>query len=223
MLSAATARGRNRCEAVLWPSMPFVSARQGQIFMKNWLFNRLRRTRGVYVLCRALVARWRHWRYGLSSVHWTFYIGANCAVSADLVAHEHSFVNVECVLGPRVELHRYAMLAPRVAIVGGDHCYDQVGVPVIFAGRPEMPKTTIEADAWIGYGAIIMAGVTVGRGAIVAAGAVVANDVPAYEIYGGVPARRIGVRFERQGDREAHDAMLFGTVLRGQFCRNIVN
>jgi len=49
----------------------------------------------------------------------------------------------------------------------------------------------IKRNAWIGVGAIIIAGVTVGEGAIVAAGAVVTKDVPPYTFVGGVPAKVI--------------------------------
>jgi len=49
----------------------------------------------------------------------------------------------------------------------------------------------IKKNAWIGSGAIIIAGITVGEGAIVAAGAVVTKDVPPYTFVGGVPAKAI--------------------------------
>lgn len=51
-------------------------------------------------------------------------------------------------------------------------------------------------DVWIGYEAVILAGVTIGDGAIIAARAVVAKDVPPYTIVGGVPAARIRKRFD---------------------------
>lgn len=51
-------------------------------------------------------------------------------------------------------------------------------------------------DVWIGYEAVIMAGVRIGDGTIVAARAVVTKDVPPYSIVGGVPAREIRKRFE---------------------------
>ncbi len=50
-------------------------------------------------------------------------------------------------------------------------------------------------DVWIGYEAVILAGVTIGDGAIVGARAVVTKDVPPYTIVGGVPAKRIRARF----------------------------
>ena len=50
-------------------------------------------------------------------------------------------------------------------------------------------------DVWIGYEAVILAGVTIGDGAVVGARAVVTRDVPPYTIVGGVPARPIRKRF----------------------------
>lgn len=50
-------------------------------------------------------------------------------------------------------------------------------------------------DVWIGYEAVILAGVTVGDGAIVGTRAVVTKDVPPYTIVGGVPAKPIRKRF----------------------------
>lgn len=50
-------------------------------------------------------------------------------------------------------------------------------------------------DVWIGYEAVIMAGVTIGDGAIIGTRAVVTKDVPPYTIVGGVPAKPIRKRF----------------------------
>lgn len=53
-------------------------------------------------------------------------------------------------------------------------------------------------DVWIGYEAVIMAGITVGDGAIIGTRAVVTKDVPPYTIVGGVPAKPIRKRFDNE-------------------------
>jgi chloramphenicol O-acetyltransferase type B len=130
-------------------------------------------------------------------------------VSPDLVAHEYSSIGQGCWLGPNVELGPYVMVADRVVIVGGDHRYDLPGTPIIFSGRATRKRTVIEADVWIGYGTILMAGTRVGRGAIIGAGSLVTKMyVPPYEVYWGVPARKVFDRFSDPSDRERHDKML---------------
>ena len=161
---------------------------------------------------------YRRWRHGLKNVHKTFYVCAGCQVSKDLVAGEYSYIGPGCLIGAKVQLGPYVMIGPRVSIVGGDHVYDKPGTPIIFSGRPTLESTIIEADAWIGCGAILIAGVRVGRGAIVAAGAVVTKDVSAYEIHGGVPARKISERFADLSAREVHDRMLSDFPKAGEFC-----
>ena len=59
-------------------------------------------------------------------------------------------------------------------------------------------------DVWIGYEAVILAGVTIGDGAVIGTRAVVTKDVPPYTIVGGVPAKPIRKRFSQ----ETIDALL---------------
>lgn len=51
-------------------------------------------------------------------------------------------------------------------------------------------------DVWIGFEALILAGVSIGDGAIIGSRAVVTKDVPPYTIAAGVPARPIRKRFD---------------------------
>lgn len=53
-------------------------------------------------------------------------------------------------------------------------------------------------DVWIGYEAVVLAGVTIGDGAIIGTRAVVKKDVPPYTIVGGVSAKPIKKRFSEE-------------------------
>ena len=59
-------------------------------------------------------------------------------------------------------------------------------------------------NAWIGFDACILPGVTIGEGAIVGARSVVISDVPDYAIVGGNPARIIRSVPAETSPRESH-------------------
>lgn len=122
---------------------------------------------------------------------------------------DYVFINRNAYLNSRTRIGHFVQLAANVAIVGADHRYDVVGVPMRFTGRADRESllTIIEDDVWIGHGVTIMAGVRIGRGSIVAAGAVVTKDVPRYTVVGGVPAKPLRARFDEAQQRE-HDAAL---------------
>ena len=110
----------------------------------------------------------------------------------------------------------YCLIANRVAIVGRhDHDFSAVGFPVRLApwvGSKRLPspyadeEAVIEDDVWLGYGAVVLTGVTVGRGSVVAVGSVVTRDIPPYSIAAGVPAKVIGQRFDDQDTIARHEA-----------------
>lgn len=53
-------------------------------------------------------------------------------------------------------------------------------------------------DVWIADDVTLLEGIRIGDGAIIATGAVVTTDVPAYAVYGGVPAKLIRYRFSEE-------------------------
>jgi virginiamycin A acetyltransferase len=61
---------------------------------------------------------------------------------------------------------------------------------------PSRGDTVVGHDVWLGYQALVMAGVTIGHGAVIAAGSVVTADIAPYAIAGGNPARVIRRRYE---------------------------
>lgn len=147
----------------------------------------------------------------------TAYIHRSVKTARDLVAGPYVFVNRNCEIGPATSIGRYSMLAPGVSIVGGDHVIDEPRIPMQFSGRPAQKSTEIGADVWVGAHAIVMRGVVIGEGAVVAAGAVVTADVPPYEIFGGVPAKKIGERFSCISAREEHSAAVRGPLMKPNF------
>jgi acetyltransferase-like isoleucine patch superfamily enzyme len=100
------------------------------------------------------------------------------------------------------------MLASFVALVGGDHRFQEPGVPMNRSGREPGRPIVIEEEAWIGHGAIVLSGVTIGRGAIVAAGSIVTTDVPPCTIWGSPRAVYLRERFATPAERERHLAAL---------------
>lgn len=175
------------------------------------LYRRLRTVRN-----RSIIARKR-----LGDVDATASVHPSARVSTDLSAGPYVFIGRDCTIPPLVSIGKYTMLASTVAVVGDDHCWSDPTLPIQFSGRPTQQHTVIGDDAWLGHGVIVMRGVTIGDGAIVAAGAVVTRDVPDYEIWGGVPARRIRSRFESDSQREQHEQMLASGDVRPRFVEKL--
>jgi acetyltransferase-like isoleucine patch superfamily enzyme len=166
---------------------------------------------------RHILMFYKRRRYGLEGVHSTFFMNGKGHIARDLIAHEYSTIGEGCYICPGVELGPYVMVSSQVAIVGREHRWDIPGTPMVFSGRPARKKTVIEADVWVGHGAILMSGIRVGRGSIVAAGAVVSRNVQPYEIVWGAPARKIFERFSNPRDRERHEQMLAEKPKRGKY------
>ena len=53
---------------------------------------------------------------------------------------------------------------------------------------------TVGDDVWFGAGCAVMPGVDIGTGAVIGAGSVVTKSIPAYEVWAGTSARKIGER-----------------------------
>lgn len=112
----------------------------------------------------------------------------------------------------KLRIGNYCSIAPEVVfILNGEH---NLGTISTFPFKTHCLKTErfeagtngdiqIDDDVWIGYGATIMSGVHIGQGAVIAARAVVTKDVEPYEIVGGVPAKKIGMRFNSSMVEEA--------------------
>ena len=121
---------------------------------------------------------------------------------------DHVGIGAHCTINTDVEIGNHVMLAAHVGLVAKDaHTPDLVGTSMYESPRGDRYRIVIEDDVWIGFGAIVLSGVTIGRGAIVAAGAVVAKDVPPYAIVANPPAQIVRSRFDA-ADQARHDDIM---------------
>jgi chloramphenicol O-acetyltransferase type B len=171
----------------------------------------LKKIRDIY-LARI---RWRRYAIG-SGFHagirvrlWarkTLIIGRQFYIGRD------SLIETDCIIGD------FVIFGNKVGIVGRyDHNFKEIGIPVRvvssirdknYSWKGNDDITHIGSDVWIGYGSIVMGGVTINNGAIIAAGSVVTKDVEPYSIYGGNPAKKIKDRFDTLEELEQHKKAL---------------
>lgn len=114
----------------------------------------------------------------------------------------NSYIGEYSIIGCnlRINIGRDVMIAQSVSIRDTDHLFSRVDIPMNRQGISTNP-VVIGNDVWIGHGATILKGVHIGDGAIIAAGAVVTHDVEPFSIFGGVPAKQIGVRDAFEGEK----------------------
>lgn len=102
-----------------------------------------------------------------------------------------------CLLDAPATIGNNVLFAGNVTLLGKNAHTFNTPCKTIWSGeRGETPPVVVENDVWIGFGSIVMSGVTIGAGAVVAAGSVVTKDVPPCAIVGGNPAKIIKYRFE---------------------------
>ncbi|MCG8527242.1 MAG: CatB-related O-acetyltransferase [Opitutales bacterium] len=146
-------------------------------------------------------------------------IGCNSNISNTFIGRA-SYVS-EFARISNAKIGRYCSIGPWVKIGLGNHPgRDYVSThPAFYSVNNKMSpllhtdknrfiealETIIGNDVWIGANVVLNDGVKIGDGAIIGAGAVVSKDVLPYEIVGGVPAKKIRMRFS-----EKHIEFLLG-------------
>lgn len=142
---------------------------------------------------------------GLGSIVWA---PKKLLIGNDVYIGKGVTLQVDGVIGDNV------LIANGVGIIGrSDHDMRMIGVPIRDADwvghHPDRLSRPVQvgSDAWIGYGAIILSGVTIGDSSIIAAGAVVTSDVPPNSIAVGCPAHVVGQRFTDE-EYESHWTIL---------------
>jgi acetyltransferase-like isoleucine patch superfamily enzyme len=137
-------------------------------------------------------------------------LGAECVLEHDLyfkydgiyapgpsiVLRDRVFVGFGCEFNvrQRVEIGEDCLIASGCKFIDHDHGSSRLDVPMSRQADGPEAAITLGPDVWLGVNVVVLKGVTIGRGAIVAAGAVVTQSIPEYEIWGGVPARKLRQR-----------------------------
>lgn len=134
------------------------------------------------------------------------WIAGHALVRGDVEIGENVSVNPYACLSGKLRIGNGVRIASHVSIVGFNHGFDDLDTPIY---RQPLTSTgiVIGDDVWIGANAVLLDGITIGPGAIIAAGAVVAKDVAAYAIVGGVPARVVRMRGKAAAPVESPQAI----------------
>ena len=136
-----------------------------------------------------------------STIHmWANFFEPNgIIIGTDTIIGDHVFLDgrAPLVIGSHVDI------ASSVMIYNSEHDLENSD----FSARTALVE--ICDYAFIGPRAIILPGVKIGKGAVIAAGAVVAGDVSDFTIVGGVPAKVIGERKNKDLHYKLGRARLF--------------
>lgn len=135
----------------------------------------------------------------------TIHIGANFFNPNNIVVGHDTIIGDHCFLDGRAPLTigNHVGIASQVLIYNDEHDINSPDYGNSFG------PVTIGDYVFIGPRAIILPNIKIGKGAVVAAGAVVSKDIPEYEIWGGVPAKKISDRKLKNPNYKLGRAMWF--------------
>jgi acetyltransferase-like isoleucine patch superfamily enzyme len=88
-----------------------------------------------------------------------------------------------------VEIGSHCMFANGCFITDANHRFDDPDRPITWQGFTSKGPTRIGDNVWCGANVVITSGVTIGERCVIGANSVVTEDVPAYSIAAGAPAR----------------------------------
>ena len=120
----------------------------------------------------------------------TIMLGARFSAPRRLKIGQNCVINENCVFGNRgsIVIGDCVVIAPDCHLRSGDHDMNAPEFPSRYA------TIQIGDHVFVGLRAAILKGVTIGKGAVVCASALVSKNVGDFDIVGGVPAKKIGVR-----------------------------
>lgn len=128
-----------------------------------------------------------------------FFNPKNIEIGSDTIIGDHAFLDGR----DKLTIGSHTDIASSVMIFNSEHDLEKSDFSAIVA------PVVISDYVFIGPRVIIMPGVKIGKGAVVAGGAVVTKDVDPFTIVGGVPAKLIGERKNKNPNYKLGRARLF--------------
>jgi sugar O-acyltransferase (sialic acid O-acetyltransferase NeuD family) len=125
---------------------------------------------------------------GLSPDRYATIIHPSAAVSSSSKVGPGSVILAQTVLTASVNVGSHVAVMPHVTFTHDDTISD---FATVASGVRLGGGVRISEGAYIGSGALVREHRTIGSGALVGMGAVVTHDVPAHEVWAGVPARYV--------------------------------
>jgi UDP-2-acetamido-3-amino-2,3-dideoxy-glucuronate N-acetyltransferase len=119
-------------------------------------------------------------------------IGGNCSLGQNV------FVGNKVVIGDNCKIQNNVSIYDNVTLEDNVFCGPSMVFTNVYNPRANIVRkdqyrdTLVKQGATLGANCTIICGVTVGEYAFIGAGAVVKDDVPAYALMVGVPARQVG-------------------------------
>ncbi|OHW61973.1 galactoside O-acetyltransferase [Andreesenia angusta] len=90
----------------------------------------------------------------------------------------------------RVLIEKDVLIGPNVYMTTSNHEYRNPNKKICEQGH-RFDNIVVKEGAWIGYGCIILPGVTIGKHSVIGAGSVVTKSIEDYSVAVGCPARVI--------------------------------
>lgn len=129
--------------------------------------------------------------------HWV-HISAGARIGSACSFGQNVYVGNDVVIGNNVKVQNNVSVYDAVTLEDDVFCGPSMVFTNVYnprsavARKYEYRRTLVRRGATLGANSTIVCGVTLGEYAFVGAGAVINDDVPAYALMVGVPARQIG-------------------------------
>jgi acetyltransferase-like isoleucine patch superfamily enzyme len=170
-----------------------------------------RTLKNLYIQCRNpnvvidFPVIWRYDNYNVIKIASGVYIGAfseiivlektpYSKVSGSLTIEENSIIGAWANIragGGEIFIGRNSMLAQHVSLIAANHIISNQKPYRDLSWDESKTGIYIDENVWIGSGVTILPGCKIGKNSIIGAGSVITKNVPANEVWAGIPGKKL--------------------------------